>query len=730
MALERRAARHLPEGSEPPLDAAELSAPGEELAVTDWPGWYRPYIATVSILVLLLSLAAVVDSNGRAGPTVGAIGIVALPVLTTAAFAYSIWGRRPRVMLAAALLFDAEGLLTSAAFIVGLAYAVLFPMVGLVLVLGVTRGRLLTIALMSAAVSCAVGVALALLTGPPSHLPAINSPWIPICVVSTFVVYAMVHLKLISDRNVEAMRLAESELASRRSAEVELERTSSLLSAIVDSSPVPTGAWLADGTVLLWNPASERMFGWTAGEVVGSPMPEAFTPPGEREPSAEQWRRLMGGDVLRGERVACGTKDGREVGVEVWASSLAGPDGAPMGVAGQLVDVTDRLAIEAQLRQAAKMEAIGRLSGGVAHDFNNMLTAIRGYVELARSGLDHDPVAARADLDEALRSAERASDLTRQLLTFSRRAIVEPRVIDPTDVVTRFAPMLRRLMGEHVTLRLDLDPAARSRVRADPSQLEQVILNLAVNAQEAMPNGGTLVIETRDVDLDEAWATGRPGARPGSFVRLAVTDTGTGMDRDTLGRAFEPFFTTKPQGRGTGMGLATVLGITAMSEGFVIVTSDAGAGTRFEIYLPRLVDVTEAASPAAVKGGPAARGSETILLLEDDDAVRIVAERTLSGLGYHVLVAGDGPAAIDLVEASDREIALVLSDIVLPGMQGPDAVRRMLALRPDLRVVFCSGFPASAPVEGDRLAGFPYLAKPYTAASLGAIVRSALDAHD
>jgi two-component system cell cycle sensor histidine kinase/response regulator CckA len=428
----------------------------------------------------------------------------------------------------------------------------------------------------------------------------------------------------------------------------------------------------------------------------------------------ERIRRTMAGSVANGERARRLSRDGREVMVDIYAAPMIDREGRTIGVAGQLVDVTDQIALEAQLRQAAKMDAIGQLSGGIAHDFNNILTAIRGNAQLVSAGLAPGQPELREEVDEILAASDRAGDLTRQLLAFARKAAVEPQVLDPAAVIRGFAPMLGRLIGAHVVVDVDLAPDTGS-VRADRGQLEQVVLNLALNARDAMPDGGTLRI-----------ATANEGAGPSAAVVLTVSDTGHGMDDATRARIFEPFFTTKDQGKGTGMGLATVYGIVSMFEGRIDVDSVPGHGTTFAIRLPRVPDATP---PPPRRPDPAhPKGSETILLVEDEPAVRTFARRTLATLGYTVLEASGEPEALAHARTHPGPIDVILSDVVLPGTPGPALVRQLQGLHPEARVVLCSGFAPESKVGADRIDPARFLAKPYSQEALARAVRAALDA--
>jgi two-component system cell cycle sensor histidine kinase/response regulator CckA len=388
-------------------------------------------------------------------------------------------------------------------------------------------------------------------------------------------------------------------------------------------------------------------------------------------------------------------------------------------------DVTERRRLQQQVLQAQKMEAVGRLAGGIAHDFNNLLTVITSYSDLLLEGLEQDDPR-RDDLEQVRKAAEGAAALTRQLLAFSRQQVVEPRVISLNAVVEGFEKMLRRVIGEDVELATSLAPELGP-VKADLGQLEQILMNLVVNARDAMPTGGKLTIETASVEHVPGDATGG-GARAGRrFVMLAVSDTGCGMDEATKARIFEPFFTTKEPGKGTGLGLATVYGIVKQSGGLIWVYSEPGQGTSFKIYLPQ-VDAT-AAPGAAALDAPAARGTETVLLVEDAAAVRAVTKQALGRHGYTVLEAPNGEAALRLAQKHRGPIHLLLTDVVMPALSGRQLAEQLAALRPDMRVLYASGYTDDAVVRhGIVEAKAAYLQKPFTPDTLARKVRAVLDA--
>ncbi len=384
----------------------------------------------------------------------------------------------------------------------------------------------------------------------------------------------------------------------------------------------------------------------------------------------------------------------------------------------------DRKRMESELWQAQKMEAIGRLAGGIAHDFNNMLNVINGYADLVLSALrEEDPH--WMEIDQIRKAGDRAAALTRQLLAFSRKQILKPEVVNLNRIVADTEKMLQRLIGEHI--RLDFRPAENlGAVKVDPGQIEQVIINLAVNARDAMPMGGCLTIETRNVELDSDYVDRRPGVQPGPYVMLAISDTGMGMEEGVRQRIFEPFFTTKESGKGTGLGLATVYGIVRQSGGHIWVYSEMGKGTTFKIYLPRTQE------PACEQGSPRIEGlvggTETILIVEDDEAVRELTRRILETAGYDVLTAADGEEALRLWERRDASIHMVLTDVIMPGMSGRELAERLKASDPAMKVLYMSGYTDNAIVHHGVLDdGTHFIEKPFTVLELARKVREVLD---
>jgi two-component system, cell cycle sensor histidine kinase and response regulator CckA len=415
---------------------------------------------------------------------------------------------------------------------------------------------------------------------------------------------------------------------------------------------------------------------------------------------------------------------GAKVVALVDASPMYRTSGEYEGSFAMVMDVTQRRDLEAQLRQAQKMEAVGRLAGGIAHDFNNVLSVILSCSEIMLADLrPGDPL--RDDVKEIHTAGTRAAELTRQLLMFSRQKVIEPRVVDLNGVLASMNKMLRRIVGEDVEL-VSVAGESLGHVRVDPGSIEQVIMNLAVNARDAMPEGGKLMMETANVVLDDDYAKSHVGAKPGAYVMLSVTDTGVGMDKATLGRIFEPFFTTKEKGRGTGLGLSTVFGIVQQSGGYIWVDSAPEVGTKFEIYLPRVDASADASRPQKVS--TTLRGSETILLVEDEEQVRSVARGILRRHGYTVLEARNAGEALLVCESHDGPLHLLLTDVVMPQMSGPELANRLRQLRPNLKVLCMSGYADDEAVHhGVRDASFAYLQKPITVDALTRKVRNLLD---
>jgi len=493
---------------------------------------------------------------------------------------------------------------------------------------------------------------------------------------------------------------------------------------LVEHAPVGIYRSTPQGKVLSVNGAVVRMLGYdSAAEVLRLDMArDVYADPAERQ-------RLVDRDTYTDRQyddveATWKRKDGHLLTVQLSVRAVRNGAGHVEYYETFVRDVTDQRRLQQQLLQSQKMEAVGRLAGGIAHDFNNLLTVITSYSDLLLEDLGTDDPK-RSDVEQVRKAADGAAALTRQLLAFSRQQVVEPRVVSLNAVVESLQKILHRVLGEDVELATTPGPDLGA-VRADVGQLEQVLMNLAVNARDAMPTGGKLTIETGNVEHDPAFARGHGAAAVRQFVMLAVTDTGVGMDEATKARIFEPFFTTKALGKGTGLGLATVYGIVQQSGGFIWVYSEPDHGTTFKIYLPRVDAPAERAAVAAV--APVARGTETVLLAEDAAAVRAVARQVLERQGYTVLEAPDGELALHLAQRHSGPIHLLLTDVVMPGMSGRQLADRLAHARPDIKVLYASGYTDDSVVRHGVLEeGTPYLQKPFTPESLARKVRDVLD---
>ena len=491
-----------------------------------------------------------------------------------------------------------------------------------------------------------------------------------------------------------------------------------------NASPVPMSiVTYRDGRYIEVNDAFLRNSGYERDEIIGRTTTEItiYAEPGERD----RLRRILEehGNI-RNVEVRRRVKHG-EVRTALTSSEIITLDGERC-ILTTTNDITERKQLEEQLRQSQKMEAVGRLAGGVAHDFNNLLTAIIGFSELAATRLKQgDPV--HGLIEEVMKAGRRAAELTNQLLAFSRRQILQPRVFNLNDAIADISRMLQRLIGEDVELRLSLDKGIGS-VKVDPGQVEQIIINLAVNAREAMQKGGKVTIETRAVELDESYAAQHVDVQPGAYVMLAVTDTGTGMDAETRSRIFEPFFTTKGKYGGSGLGLATVYGIVKQSGGHIWVYSEPGTGTIFKIYLPRIDQATETRETPAI-ARESLQGSETVLVVEDEELVRNLACQVLQVNGYTVLNASDATEALLKYEQYQGRLDLLITDVVMPRASGPELARRLASSRPQMKVLYMSGYADDAIVHHGILdPGTSFLQKPFTPDALAGKVRAVLDA--
>jgi len=516
----------------------------------------------------------------------------------------------------------------------------------------------------------------------------------------------------------EHARQLETEIEERKRAEDRFR-------VLVETAP--TGIVIADerGRIAEVNAQALQMFGYDRGELIGEVI-EILLP--ERLRSSHQGHRsgYMKEPHVRpmgvGMELLARRKDGTEFPVEISLGPLVTKEGVL--VSSTIVDITGRKKMEGQLRQAQRMEAIGKLAGGVAHDFNNLLAVILGSADVVLDQLPADHPS-RRKLELIRQAGSSAADLTRQLLAFSRQQMLQPRVLDLKEIVGRTQVLLSRLIAENIQFTISLEPSL-GQVKADPGQIEQVLLNLAVNARDAMPQGGRLRIEARNVELDDSYRDVHQPVIPGRYVMLAVEDTGCGMDRATQSRIFDPFFTTKELGKGTGLGLATVYGIVKQSGGYIWIYSELGKGTIFKVYLPR---VDESTQPVEQEEPDQliSRGCETILLVEDSDSLRELAQEYLESVGYSVLEAASGKEALQKARGFHGTIHLLLTDVVMPEMSGPELASQMVSLRPGIKVIFTSGYTDDTVARQGALdPGVTFIQKPYRPKALAQKIREVL----
>ena len=510
----------------------------------------------------------------------------------------------------------------------------------------------------------------------------------------------------------------------RRRSEVALRKNEEMFRLLFSYNPLPT--FVIDRETLRFlevNDAAVRQYGYSPAEFKSMTALDV-RPEEERTSYLDHLKKIPNEGLYHG-TWKHRKKDGKIIQVQIISHELEYAGKQVRLVVAQ--DISERHLLEQQLRQSQKMEAVGRLAGGVAHDFNNLLMVIKGHTELLLNVLPPAEQYSRK-IEQIDRAADRASSLTRQLLAFSRLQVLQPHVMNLNDVVEEMGRLLPRLIGEDIELVIGGSENLGA-IRADASQMEQVIMNLAVNARDAMPEGGRLLIETSNAELDSAYSSMHPIVRQGRYVLLAVSDTGTGMDAETQAHIFEPFFTTKPQGKGTGLGLATVYGVVKQSGGFIWVYSELGRGTSFKIYLPRVDQPVERiGSTRAAAEAP--RGTETILLAEDEQDVREVAREFLESGGYTVIEARDGAEALKKVDKHEGAINLLVTDMVMPGMTGQELSARLLRNRPDVRVLYMSGYSERAAVEsaqGDS--SMRLLAKPFSRWALLRAVHDILSKH-
>jgi PAS domain S-box-containing protein len=514
----------------------------------------------------------------------------------------------------------------------------------------------------------------------------------------------------------------EREICERKQAEGSLRHERDRARQYLDTAEVLLISLDLDMRITLANRYACGVLGWTADELRGRDWVQTCLPPDIRDAVTSTLKALLTGTLSVGENRIL-TRSGEERLIEWRNTVLRDEAGHVMGTFSSGTDITEGRALEEQFRQAQKMEAVGRLAGGVAHDFNNLLTVILGHCDLLMDDLSvADP--RRPCVAEIQKAGGRGAGLTRQLLAFSRKQILEPTLIELNALVGDMQGMLDRLIGEDVQTVLHLGPNL-ARVKADRGQLEQIVLNLAVNARDAMPTGGTLTIETANIDIEEHYARTHLSVAPGPYVVLTITDTGTGMTPQVQARAFEPFFTTKDIGKGTGLGLSTVHGIVARSGGCVHVYSEVGKGTSFKLYFPR-AGVADAAAVETVPAIARHAGTQTVLVVEDTDGLRDVATKLLQRQGYTVLVAADAAQALAQCERHP-EIDVLLTDVVMPGASGPELTSQLILNRPALKVIYMSGYTEEAIAQYGVLSpGVAFLHKPFTSEMLGQKIREVM----
>lgn len=503
---------------------------------------------------------------------------------------------------------------------------------------------------------------------------------------------------------VRAHQEAKNTVAERKRSGERLSQLASIIEFSSDAIVIFT----LDGTIVSWNNGAEGVYGYGASEVLGKPRSVLLAPEqGDDLPMMVE--ALKRGEQIQRYETVHMAKGDRRIEVSMGMSPVKDASEEIIGIAAIVRDISERKLLEKQLRQSQKMEALGQLSGGITHDFNNLLTVITGYCELLELQLPADGIPHK-NCEQIKKAGERAASLTRQLLAFSRQQVLEPRVLNLNTVILDVEKMLSRVIGEDIELTTSLDAKLGS-IKADRGQIEQVLMNLVVNARDAMPNGGRLSIATANIKVDDLFARYHPPQQPGQYVRLSVGDSGVGMNAETQARIFEPFFTTKEMGRGTGLGLSTVYGVIRQSGGYVWVQSEPGHGTNFEIYLP-LVEEAVSHEKRSVSDHSPSGGTETVLLVEDEEALRELTRDVLVGSGYKVLDSASPEKAIETASQHSGPIHLLLTDVVMPGMNGPALAQKLTSIRPEMRVVYMSGYTGfrhgQGPESHDNLLPKPF----------------------
>ncbi len=689
--------------------SAALPVPSEHLR------WALRWFSLFCLAALLLLLAAEIaylplQHNASLVIATGGLGLVLLVSL------WSLAGDRRRgLAVAAALMLSAGGILAGSQLTAGNDASVAMPFIGAVVLVAVLEGRQLGFGLFLCWLAGAFGTAVAFTTPALSSLPHVVSPIMAgvITGLMTAPGYAILGWVAEHRRAAVAQALEAADAAYR--AEEAQRHTAETLRVLSEDSPLATFAIDRDGNLHAWNGAAERLLGWTPADVIGRPV-LSFVPE-ELHPRAG---RLMAAALERGQLSGPSNgrfrrKDGTEPPVEIHEAIEFDAEGRPAGVVVQLVDLAEREAMQARLMEAQRLEAVATLAGGVAHDFNNSLTAIAGFASMIASGASPDPA---QDAQTILTAAEHAAKLTRQLLAFSRRVPLQPEVIDARQFLAGVESLVGSLVGETIAVHLDA-PEEPCRVRVDPSGLEEAILNLAANSRDAMPDGGEITLGCRPCPN----CPNGNSAEVQDHVAIYVADTGTGFAPECMHRLFEPFFTTKPPGKGTGLGLSMIHGFAAQSGGHVLVTSPPGQGATVEMHFP--VSTDDVAGPHAVPD--LVGGSETILFVEDDPIVASFGLACLRRLGYDVTPAMDGSEAVALAAARDRPFDLLLTDVIIPGMSGVELASLVHRQNPSTAIMYVSGYSEDL-VNEKTGPGALLMAKPYSQEQLALRVREALEA--
>jgi len=530
---------------------------------------------------------------------------------------------------------------------------------------------------------------------------------------------------------ISGVVLVFRDISSEYSTAEAVRQSEELNRAIISCSPLPLFSIDLDGYVRTWNAAAEKVFGWTAAEAVGQKLP--LIPPNKQEEFAGNISRILKDNGFMNEEFVRQKKDGTRIPIRLSTAPIYDDSGEAVGIMAVIEDLSEKKKLAGeqerlreQLQQSQKMNAIGRLAGGIAHDFNNMMNVIIGYAELAQQELD-SPDNTKQYLQEIHKAAGRTSEITQQLLTFARKQTVRPKIIDLNHTIDSMLNMIRRLIGEDITV--SWKPSEQLHpITIDPSQIDQILANLCVNARDAMASGGTIIIETADTELDELYCAQHPGCFPGKYVMLSVSDNGHGMDKETVSNIFEPFYTSKEGGNaGTGLGLSTVFGIVKQNSGHITVYSEPGKGTTFRIYFPSCREEKKQAGPSVSLPLPLGYG-ETVLVAEDESSILRLTAAMLKQLGYTPLPAAEPGTAVALAKDHGSKIDLLLTDVIMPDMNGRDLAEQVRKLRASCRVLYMSGYTADVIAHHGVLdKDTAFLQKPFTMAELAEKVRDALD---